>query len=462
MNKRSTRPYGSGSLRQIRVGKWRLAVSGRYDDGGKRRQYYKTVDAMNRTEAEKLLRTFFKEINDGLHADSGDQTLRSYLTRWLTEQTVGLAASTLRRYRRDVDRFILPSLGALRLTDLKARHLNKAYAEWQQVRHDGRQGILSPQTVLHVHRVLHRAMGDWIREEGNTRPNPCDFARRPKADQNERMAFTRSQAISLLNESKRTTMLEAAVALGLGCGLRRNEILGLRWRDVDIPRKALVVAQSLDCDPTAPRAERFTFKQPKSNKARAVSLPAFVAEALQRHRVEQGRTRVGALVMADENGFPIDPGRFTSAFRQLLKKAGLPDAGPHAMRHTYATLALSAGQNPLAISKALGHYDPGFTLRVYAHVEPGIAAQVAAAMDDVLQTRQADAGRVAAVGAENLPQAQATDKSCTESCTARQQRHARQTTTTRKTRSIKGLPKRGQVTEWLMVADCKSAALRAT
>ena len=99
----------------------------------------------------------------------------------------------------------------------------------------------------------------------------------------------------------------------------------------------------------------------------------------------------------------MDPGRLASAFRQLLKRTGLPDAGPHAMRHTFATLALSAGQNPLAISKALGHYDPGFTLRVYAHVEPGVAAQVASAMNDVLQTRHDEAGQVAAVGAQKLP-----------------------------------------------------------
>ena len=74
------------------------------------------------------------------------------------------------------------------------------------------------------------------------------------------------------------------------------------------------------------------------------------------------------------------------------------------MRHTFATLALSAGQNPLAISKALGHYDPGFTLRVYAHVEPGVAAQVASAMNDVLQSPHHEGGSVAAVGAKSLPQ----------------------------------------------------------
>lgn len=194
-----------------------------------------------------------------------------------------------------------------------------------------------------------------------------------------------------------------AVALGLGCGLRRNELLGLRWRDVDLTRNTLIVAKSLDYDPTAPKEERFSFKQAKSNKARAVALPAFAAEALHRHHVDQGRKRVCTLVLADEDGQPMDPSRLASAFRQLLKRIGLPDAGPHAMRHTYATLALAAGQNALAISKPLGHYDPGFTLRVYVHVEPGVAAQVASAMNDVLQTQQ-DEGGSAAVGAKALPQ----------------------------------------------------------
>jgi integrase len=380
-----------------------LIVSGRFDDGGKRIQHHRTVDAANRAAAERKLREFCKEIDDGLCAKSGDQTLKIYMERWLAEQTAGLAPATLRRYRRDVERFIVPTLGALRLSELKARHLNKAYHAWQQERQDGREGILSPQTVLHVHRVLHRALGDWIREEGNTRPNPCDYVRKPKAEEHERSAFTKEQARDLLDASK-DTPLEAAVALGLGCGLRRNELLGLRWRDVDLARSTIVVAQSLDYDPTAPTGKRFSFKQPKSNRARAVALPAFVADALRRHRVEQARERVCTLVLADEHGQPIDPGRLASAFRQLLKRTGLPDAGPHAMRHTFATLALSAGQNPLAISKALGHYDPGFTLRVYAHVEPGVAAQVASAMNDVLQSPHNEGGPVAAVGAKRLPQ----------------------------------------------------------
>jgi len=402
MSNRSLRPYGTGSLREWAPGRWRLAVSGRYDDGGRRRQHYKFVEAPNRTEAEKKLRAFSKEIDDGLGAQSGDQTIKVYLQRWLAEQTAGLAPSTLRRYRRDVERFVIPTLGALKLSELKARHLNKAYAEWQQERYDGRKGTLSPQTILHVHRVLHRAIGDWIREEGNARPNPCDYVRKPRAEEHERMAFTRDQAKALLNASKGTN-LEGAVALGLGCGMRRNEMLALRWRDVDLARSALVVAQSLDYDRTAPEGKRFAFKQPKSNKARGVALPAFVVDALQRHRLEQARERVCALVLADENGQPQDPDRFSLAFRRLLKQAGLPVSGPHAMRHTYATLALQAGQNPLAISKALGHYDPGFTLRVYAHVEPGVAAQVASAMDRVLQAPQDEAGPVAIVGAKSQP-----------------------------------------------------------
>src|SRR5271165_5074146 len=251
MSTRSRRPQGSGSLRQTPAGSWLLTVSGRFDDGGKRIQHRRAVPAANRIDAERQLRQFCKEIDDGLGAKSGDQPLKAYMARWLEEQTAGLAPSTLRRYRRDVERFITPTLGALKLSELKARHLNKAYHEWQQVRRDGRKGILSPQTVLHVHRVLHRAVGDWIREEGNTRPNPCDYVRKPRAEEHERHAFTREQAQTLLDAS-RGGSLEAAVALGLGCGLRRNELLGLRWRDVDLSRSTIVVAQSLDYDSTAP------------------------------------------------------------------------------------------------------------------------------------------------------------------------------------------------------------------
>jgi len=135
---------------------------------------------------------------------------------------------------------------------------------------------------------------------------------------------------------------------------------------VDFNRGTLVVAQSMDADLSGTKPI-FTFKSPKSGRPRSVAMPSFVAEALRRHRAQQNeeRLRLGPkykigydLVLAAEEGEPLHPERFTATFRRAIKGAGLPDCGP-TLRHTCATLSLAAGANPLVISQALGHHDPG-------------------------------------------------------------------------------------------------------
>ena len=417
MKESKRRPRGSGSMRETAPGKWRLGVSAGFDDGGNRLQHYKTIRAKTKADAEKALRKLIAEVEAGLVGKGDDPLLRDYLGSWLEERVTRVEASTLRRYKRDIDRFINPTLGSMRLSAIRPKHLDQAYTKWQKERQDGREGVLSAATVAHAHRTLHAALSDAVRQELLKRRNPSEVARPPKAVKTERRCLTIEQAQALLRLTKDYEM-KASIALGLGCGLRRNEILGLKWSDIDWERAYMLVARSLDYYRDEHGNEQYDFKLPKSKKARLVSLPVFVMDALVDQKLRQNDTkeRVGAaygdrdLVFAREDGSPLKPNGFTASFRQAVKAAGLPDCGPHTLRHTYATLALAAGENPLIVSQALGHYDPGFTLREYGHALPGAQARLANSMDATLGAYRDIRGKELAGNPVKLPASSTKEK----------------------------------------------------
>lgn len=385
--KKSSRP--KGQMRERAPGVWLLCVSAGFDNAGKRRRFYRTFRG-TWEEADSSLGDFKRELEDGVLANGREKTLAEYLNYWLKYDVANeVAASTLRRYRADIERFVIPTLGAIRLADLKPRDLKQAYSTWQQTRQDGRKGTLSAETVRHAHRVLRHALAVAILYGDITR-NPADAVKLPKGNRREMKVLTEQQAGALINAARDTDM-EVTVALGLGCGMRRNEILGLRWKDVNLDRGVLVVAQSMDYDRTT---RSTTFKSPKNNKARPIALPALVIEPLRRHKARQNASRLNKggsyksaldLVVCAEDGSPLVPDTFTRIFRRMLKKAGLPVSGPHALRHTFASLSLGAGANPLIISQALGHHSPGFTLDRYAHALPTMQQQTATVLDATLR-----------------------------------------------------------------------------
>jgi len=385
-------------MRERSPGCWQIVVSDGFAADGKRRQHRRTVRG-SKKDAANALAAFISEIEAGTLASSGARTVAEYLTLWLEDYAKPrIAASTYRRYKRDVDRFIIPTLGHVKLKKLGAGDLQSAYAAWQRDRKDGRTGVLSAQTIIHVHRIIHHALQTALKQ-GLVARNVASAASPPKATRREMPIMDHAQVGALLKAAKGTVM-ELPITLGIASGLRRSELLGLRWKDIDASRGTIVVAQALEFTPES----GMRFKAPKSGKARVVAIPEVAHEAIRRHRAQQLRDRllIGPaynskldLVIAAEDGSPLHPDRFTSAFRQIVKKAGLPDCGPHTMRHCFATFGLMSGANPLVISQALGHHDPGFTLRQYAHALPTMQQQAATAMDATL--------RAALSGGEDRP-----------------------------------------------------------
>ena len=194
--------------------------------------------------------------------------------------------------------------------------------------------------------------------------------------------------VELLMAALKGHRLYMPVLMALTTGMRRGEILGLRWRSIEFDTGTLVVRESL-----SQTKEGLSFKAPKSGKSRTVALPSLAVTALQTHKAEQARKRLSLgtgynsqdLVFAKPDGEPWEPNSFTNAFTAFVLVKKLPRMSFHSMRHTHATLLLKQGIHPKVVSERLGHAKVGIMLDTYSHVMPGMQEEAAGRIDSVLR-----------------------------------------------------------------------------
>ena len=322
----------------------------------------------------------------GRSADrSKDYTLREWLHQWLRLCAVrGLRETTLEAYRFAVARYVTHELSSMRIRDIDSLDLNAHY-EWmlREGRHDGRGG-LSPKTVKFVQTVIRRALADAVELRLLDR-NPAVAAQAPS-----RRAFvggtfrtwTPSELRRFL-DSTRDEPLHAAFYVAATTGLRRGEVLGLRWCDIDFEQGQLHVVQGV----VVVRRE-IRFGPPKSQRSRrCVALDRQTLEVLgEKRRAKEARAAgagtavVSELVFTTAAGGPIHPALLTYHFRRCVLAAGLPPIRLHDLRHTHATHALQAGVHPKIVSERLGHSTIGITLDTYSHVLPNMQREAAEAV----------------------------------------------------------------------------------
>lgn len=358
-----------GHIRQRGKDTWAIVIYLGMENG-KKRQKWVTVHG-SKKDAERELRRLLHEMDTGSFVEPSKLTVAEYLERWLNEYaSAQVTPGTFDRYRGIVRNHFIPLLGRIPLTKLKPIDIQKAYAEsLERGRRGG--GPLSPNTVGTHHLVLHSALETAVRWELIAR-NPADAVTPPRKQRKEMQVLDEEGVLDLLSRAK-TNRYYLPFVVGVMTGLRRGEILALRWSDVDLDAGTATVVRSL----TEVRG-RLVFGQPKSAKGRrTVKLLPDVTSALKRHRAAQAETRLmygpeyhdGDLIFCLPNGDPIRPSRLTGAFRYLVKKAGLR-LRLHDLRHTHATLLLRQGVNPKIVSERLGHATVGLTLDTYSHVLP--------------------------------------------------------------------------------------------
>jgi integrase len=361
---------------------WAVVVEvGRDPNTGKRVRKWHSGYRTKR-DAERARIEILSRLDHGTYVSPDRRTVGGYLEGdWLPAVKARLKASTWDSYSRNVRLHISPELGPIPLQALTATRLNEFYASLiSEGRRDGNGG-LAPKTVRYLHGIIRKALADAGRWNLLQR-NVADQADPPtiRSTAPEMKTWTADELAQFLDFVS-DDRLYAAWVVAATAGLRRGEVLGLRWIDIDLDASRLSVQQTL-----VSVAYETRFSVPKTARSRrSVSLDATTVAALRAHRKRQleehmswGQAyRDSGLVVTREDGTLVHPDRFTQMFDKHVKHSGLPRIRLHDLRHTHATLALAAGVHPKVVSERLGHATVAFTLDVYSHAVPALQEEAA-------------------------------------------------------------------------------------
>lgn len=402
-----------GHIRQRGKDTWAVKIyTGRDPVTGKKKDRWFTVHGTKRDaqiEAAKKI----AEFNGEGFVDPGKITVAEHLRSWLADHSTNIAGKTAERYREIVERHLIPALGNLPLAKLAPVHIQNYYAQalasgrlpnaGGKVRAKGDNSEpnagegapskaergLSPSTVKYHHRVLSQALRAAWRLQ-LLRANPCAAVESPRATHKEMKTLSEAETGTLLKAIE-ATGLYVPVLLAVTTGMRRGEILALRWRNVDLDRAMLSVVETLE----ETRDKGLAIKPPKTARSRrTIKLPALAVEALRRHKAEQAKAALASglravfeksdLVCPSPLGEPRRPRDVTKAFARAVGKLGL-NVRFHDLRHTHISHLLAAGVHPKVASERAGHASVAITLDVYSHVIPGMQEDAANRIDAALR-----------------------------------------------------------------------------
>ncbi len=374
-----------GSIHQSRKGTWYFVVDVT-QPGGERRQTRRRGFATRR-EAQRELTRVLTSVDDRAYVEPKRQTVGTFLTdTWLPAVQHTIKPSTFESYRRNVRLHIAGRpVGRRRLQQLGPADLNALYA--MLLAGDQGHRALSPRSVAYVATILHRALRDAVRWQAIVR-NPSDAADPPRPTAKPEMKIWTAQELSTFLSGVADDRLAGAWWLLATTGMRRGEVLGLRWRDVDLDAGRLAISRTLITTDVQRKGEPgMAWGTPKTGKGRRqVALDPATVTALRAHRTGQLQERLatgeayrdGDLVCCLEDGHPVHPKTFSYYFGRHVRHLGLPRIRLHDLRHTHATLALRAGVHPRVVQERLGHANVSVTLDTYSHVDMDMQAVAAA------------------------------------------------------------------------------------
>lgn len=383
-----------GHITKRGTNSWSIVLyTGRDPQTGKKQYKWHSVKGTKK-QAEKELATLINRLENGSYIKPSKITVGVFLEQWLNDYaSTNTAPRTFERYSEIVRTHLIPSLGRISLIQLKPEHLQSYYTqELTSGRLNGKGG-LSAQTVKHHHRILSEALNHAVRW-GLVIRNVAQAVDPPRPIKKEMATAQAEDIVPLLEEARKMENVSSIpyytlFYTALHTGMRRGELLALRWIDVDLEFMTISVNRSLQILKDGTKIIR----EPKTPKARRlIAMTPSLALQLRDHRDSQSALRLlnnkpvqqDDLIFSDLEGQPINPNTVTPAFHKIAKRAGLR-LRLHDLRHTHATLMLKAGVHPKIVSERLGHSTVAFTLDTYSHVVPGLQEAAAKAFDDSLK-----------------------------------------------------------------------------
>lgn len=377
---------GSGTIRKktvTRSGKeytyWesRLTV-GR--DPGTGKQIQRSFTGKTQKEVREKMQAAAVEVNQGTYTAPQKMTVGQWLDVWASDYLGGVKPATVSSYKSQIKNHIKPALGAVRLSELHARTVQRCI--------NGLEGY-TPATVRQAYKVLHNALEKAVELDYIPR-NPADKCTLPRMEQKEIKPFDDEQTAALLQAVK-GGRLEHLVSVALFTGLRLSELLGLTWDAVDFDKGTISVNKQLA---RSEHRKAGLFISPKSGKARTITPAASVFAVLKAQRRQQIESQLRAgplwdnahnLIFTNATGGPLCQHSVADWFTAAAVSAGLEGARFHDCRHTYAVNAIRAGDNIKAIQGNLGHATAAFTLDRYAHFTEQLQRDSAARMEGFIK-----------------------------------------------------------------------------
>jgi integrase len=372
-----------GHIRERSSGRWAIILDDPNSPSRKRRWHsFKGTKRQAQVECARLI----AEIQRGSYIAPDKTSFEIYAERWLAHIKTQVSPKSHARYVELMRKNIVPLLGKIVLTKVKPAAISDAYTKaLVNGRRDGTGG-LSPRTVTHMHRVLKQSLGQAVKWELLNR-NPADAVDPPRVERSPMQTYDLDQTVALI-DAMRGTRLLVPTMLAVLCGLRRGEVVALKWKSVDLDNGRLAVVESAEQVGT-----RVRYKLPKNGKGRTLALSERLIEALRAHRTQQAQEllKVGvrltneSFVVAQVDGSPVQPDTLTQDWVRKIAKTGLPAYRFHDLRHAHATHMLANGIHPKVASERLGHSKTGITLDLYSHVLPGMQEDAAERIDEALQ-----------------------------------------------------------------------------
>jgi integrase len=333
------------------------------NDPGTGKRLQKWVYASTEEECQQKLNKLVYELQEGIYTEPSKMTVEQYLRQWIEMHASNITQSTIDCYKVVIEKHVVPEIGKVLLTQLTPMHLQKLYAE-ELKKYSGRTAQLT-------HRVLRKALQNAYRMQ-IIRQNPADLVDAPKAKKYKLDNKYDAQDFENLMDAAVGTIHEIPILLAGGLGMRRGEIFGLRWKDVNFRKNLITIEQQL-----IPNSAGLTFQEPKTEgSARTLDTPEYIMGLLKNHLKEQEKSKGFFqseyadynLVCCKPNGELINPAVYSRQFGQFLKKMNLPHIRFHDLRHFNATIMLKSDIPVKVASERLGHSNTAITQDTYQYV----------------------------------------------------------------------------------------------
>ncbi|MET7853170.1 site-specific integrase [Streptomyces avermitilis] len=375
---RKRNPNGAGTITKRKDGRYQCAVYVLQPDGTRARKF-----AYGKTwaECDTKRRELLTKVDQGVPVPTKSAKLSDWLPYWLDNIVKPRRKlSTYDKYEAHVRLYLVPMLGSKRLESLSVADVRRFLTQLEN--------RTTAATAKESHRVLRTALSAACREELIAR-NVAGLVEPPRASSRELSPWTLDETLDFLAASRKDP-LYAAFVLAIAMGLRRGELVGLRWTDVDLDKRVLYVRQQ-----TQRRRGVLYDDDTKNRRNRALPLPAMCIAPLRWHRMRQVAVRQrageswddGGHVFATRNGRPVEPRNMYRSFTRVAESAGLRVIRLHDARHGCATLLTAAGVAPRVVMEILGHSQISITMDVYTHVVQDTQREAISHMDRLLKRR---------------------------------------------------------------------------